>query len=47
MEEKRDAYFGRMPSENTPLIQSVPVEEQRERYPHSRVCLGRHTTLSD
>jgi N-acetylated-alpha-linked acidic dipeptidase len=47
MEEKRDAYTGRMPSENTPLIQSVPVEEQRERYPHSRVFLGWHTILRD
>lgn len=38
MNEKRDVYGNNMPSEQTPLIQSVPVEERRERYPNTRVC---------
>ncbi|SMY18793.1 unnamed protein product [Zymoseptoria tritici ST99CH_1A5] len=37
MNEKRDVYGDNMPSEQTPLIQSVPVEERRERYPNTRV----------
>lgn len=38
--EKRDAEKQQqliMASERTPLIQSVPVAEQRDRYPHSTV----------
>ncbi|KAK4504215.1 hypothetical protein PRZ48_005131 [Zasmidium cellare] len=42
MEEKRDAE--KMPSEHTPLIQSVPVADQRERYPHTR--LRRYCTIA-
>lgn len=37
MEEKRGVE--KMPSEHTPLIQSVPVADQRERYPHTRASL--------
>lgn len=39
MEKRRDVE--KMSSEHTPLIQHVPVADQRERYPHTRVSLER------
>ena len=30
-----------MPNEGTPLLQTVPVAEHRERYPHHQVCFKR------